>query len=233
MSDSELLYQTLYYLSHELRKPLRAIHGFSQVIIEDYHELYNIDKEFKRYLDIICNSSINAGEMIDGIMTGLLGKTGKLNKDKSIVPESITLIIEKIVNGFTDTPKVLFKVLGFTQLVVNSPTEITIVLNNLIRNSIEAMPNGGEITIELGFDAENDFYNIFVADNGMGIDSKLITHILNELFVSSRKKDGLGLGLWIAKSCMTGIGGDLVLVRSDKTGTVFKVSIPKNKVVSK
>jgi len=97
------------------------------------------------------------------------------------------------------------------------------VLINLIANSLEAMPSGGEIVIRVWESREAGW--IEVSDTGPGVPAAIRANLFQP-FVTSGKKDGLGLGLALARQTMLEHGGDLELTESDG-GARFWMRLPR------
>lgn len=97
------------------------------------------------------------------------------------------------------------------------------VLINLARNAIQAMAQGGEITVAARWGDTGVI--IEFGDNGPGLPDKARRHLF-EPFTGSTRAGGTGLGLAIAKELVVAHGGDLTLLRSDPGGTVFRIELP-------
>ncbi len=104
--------------------------------------------------------------------------------------------------------------------------QIQQVLLNLIFNSTEAMPGGGQLTIAVGEQMRGaaPFATIDVADTGNGVPAELAPRIFDS-FLSGRP-GGTGLGLAIAKRILEGHHGDIALVSTSAAGTVMRISLP-------
>jgi signal transduction histidine kinase len=100
------------------------------------------------------------------------------------------------------------------------------VLLNLIINSMQAMPEGGEIALRLTTDARDPGGHAIleVTDTGSGIPDAIRERIFDS-FLTGRT-DGTGLGLAIAKRVLLGHNGDIELMSSSHAGTTLRVSLP-------
>jgi protein-histidine pros-kinase len=106
------------------------------------------------------------------------------------------------------------------------PSELRQVFTNLISNSIDAMPQGGVVTIDVIAD-EQDVKIIF-SDTGSGIAPEKLEEIF-EPFVTTKGEKGLGIGLWISRNIVEKMGGS-IQVRSSTAeaghGTNFTICLP-------
>jgi PAS domain S-box-containing protein len=110
--------------------------------------------------------------------------------------------------------------------------EIRQVLNNLIRNAIDAMPTGGRLSVRLrpGCDGQmRHGVRITIADSGEGISPQIMAHLF-EPFHTTKDVTGTGLGLWVSKGIVDKHDGT-VTVRTRRAegglcGTVFSIWLP-------
>ena len=100
------------------------------------------------------------------------------------------------------------------------------VLLNLLINSMQAMPEGGEITIKLASETRGlaTVAVLDVEDTGSGIPDAVRDRIFDS-FLTGRP-DGTGLGLAIAKRVLQGHHGDICLVSSSPAGTTMRITLP-------
>jgi signal transduction histidine kinase len=136
--------------------------------------------------------------------------------------------------------RMLLKNIGMEWRIRNSPRvlclegEIRQVLNNLVRNALDAMSPGGNLIIRVGpacdWMRHHPGVRVTVADTGEGIRSEM-TGRLFELFQTTKELTGTGLGLWVSKGIVEKHGGT-IRVRSRRAspdragGTVFAVWLP-------
>jgi signal transduction histidine kinase len=109
------------------------------------------------------------------------------------------------------------------------PDQLHRILVNLLRNAREAIDGvderggRGRVVAELRREASNDVLRL--TDDGPGLPERARTHLF-EPFAGSARRGGTGLGLTIARELAQGHGGDLTLVDTSPTGTVFDLSLP-------
>lgn len=92
-------------------------------------------------------------------------------------------------------------------------------------NALEAMPNGGDLT--LATESGGDDVVISVADSGAGIPAEQIAHVFEPFFTRRSSGSGTGLGLYIARSIVELHQGRIDLTSQQGKGTVFKVVLPR------
>ena len=109
-------------------------------------------------------------------------------------------------------------------LTVNADREqVFRILTNLGRNAVDAMPDGGDITVRC--ENGDGRVSITMTDTGPGLPEKAREHLF-EAFTGSVRKGGTGLGLAIAHELASGHGGDLTLVSSGGEGASFRLDLP-------
>ena len=108
------------------------------------------------------------------------------------------------------------------------PEQMYRVLSNLVRNARQAIlakGAGGEVTVRVS--ETDEAWLIAVEDTGPGLPAKAREHLFTP-FAGNARKGGSGLGLAIASELVRGHGGRLELTRTDATGTVFTILLPKS-----
>jgi signal transduction histidine kinase len=96
---------------------------------------------------------------------------------------------------------------------------------NLIRNAIQAMPDGGTITISTVH--EGQWVIIETADTGVGISDDDMDKLFDAFF--SSKSTGSGLGLTVSAQIINNHGGTIEVQKREPKGTIFKIKLPVNK----
>lgn len=110
-------------------------------------------------------------------------------------------------------------------IVMGSPQEIQQVILNLVVNSIEAMPNGGVLTVSTSVDAES--VRLQVCDTGVGIPAEHLPQIFEPFFSFKPGESGTGLGLYLSKNIMELHNGGITAESEKGKGACFTLMFPR------
>ena len=191
----------LAIVSHELRSPLVPILGWSQLLKRSLDNPQTLAKG----LDVIERNARIQTQLIDDLLDVSRSVAGKLSLKTQ--PLSFQEIVSNVVDGYRlaashQNISILYASPGKLPLVMGDPLRLQQVVSNIMSNAIKFSHPGGEINISLKLEGTNLVLKI--ADNGIGIDPSFLAHLFErfrqEESVSTRKHDGLGLGLSIVKS---------------------------------
>ena len=216
-----------YSVSHDLRAPLRAIEGFSRIIMEDYS--CKLDDEGIRLINVIRRNT----KKMDGLVTDLLelSRTGRL--EMRIVRVDMTSMAKSIYQEIA-SPDVVntfkFSVAELPGAFADS-TLIRQVWINLISNSIKfTLPKENRIIEIKGYKKKNQ--NIyFVKDSGVGFNPAYI----NKIFVifqrlhKAEEFEGTGVGLAIVQRIIHRHNGEVWAEGEVNQGATFYFSLPNYK----
>jgi protein-histidine pros-kinase len=111
--------------------------------------------------------------------------------------------------------------------MIGLPGELRQVFTNLIGNAVDALGDGGHLTLTIS--AANGGFRVCVADDGPGIPSENLEKIF-EPFFSTKGEKGTGVGLWVTRSIVEDMGGRIEVstsTRPGSTGTSFTVTLPR------
>lgn len=194
-----------YSVSHDLRVPLRAIDGFSRIVIEDYED--QLDDEGKRLLNVIRENTKKMGQLIDDIL--LLSRAGR--QEMRISP----LDMESLVKNIFEEQKTSIGDRDVQLEIKHFPpaygdrTLINQVLTNLISNSIKFTRIREQAVIEVGAKKGKNENVYYVKDNGAGFDMKYINKLfgLFQRLHGTDEFEGTGVGLSIVQRIIRRHGG--------------------------
>ncbi len=125
-------------------------------------------------------------------------------------------------NGLPKNIKVSAKV--ETETVVTDCTFINRIMYNLVNNAVQAMPNGGKLTIHSFKDA-NDVV-ISIMDTGVGIPEAVKAKLFTPMFTTKSK--GQGFGLAVVKRMTEALGGTVTFESQEGKGTTFTIRLPQS-----
>ena len=219
-----------YSVSHDLRSPLRAISGFSKILIEEYSE--DLKPEMKRLLVDIISNSLNMNQLIDDLLEfSRLGRK-KIRK----VSINMTNLFQEIFDELKvlENKRVVILKLKNLHAGFGDYSLIKQVIKNLLSNAIKytSKKTKAVITID-SLEKENEvIYS--VSDNGVGFDMKYVEKIfvVFQRLHSKNEFEGTGVGLAIAKNIITRHGGKIWVESRINEGTKFYFSLEKNEVLN-
>ncbi len=194
-----------YSVSHDLRVPLRAIDGFSRIIMEDYED--KLDDEGKRLLNIIRENTKKMGQLIDDIL--LLSRASR--QEMRISPIDMESLVVNVFEELKPSIKDRDIQLEIKPLppAYGDRTLLYQVFSNLISNSIKFTRFKEKAIIELGIEEGKDENTYYVRDNGAGFDMKYINKLfgLFQRLHGSDEFEGTGVGLSIVQRIIRRHGG--------------------------
>lgn len=215
-----------YSVSHDLRAPLRSVHSYTNILLEDYEN--SLDDEGKRFCRTISSSAIKMGNLIDDLLN--FSRIGRNNLNSCIIDmrvlaktafselisqneiQQYNIKIDKLHNGFGD------------------PSLIQIVWNNLISNSIKYSSKKYVPEISIGSSKNKEMITYFIKDNGAGFDMRY-THKLFGVFQrlhTEEEFEGNGIGLAIVKRIISKHGGEVRAEGEVGKGATIYFTLPSS-----
>ena len=202
---------------HDLRNPLAAIYGGAEIMVDSDIA----PPQLKRLAGNIYRASRRIQELLQDLVNVGRGKTdgAEICRLREVAAAACDSLAQT-----ADVQRVQFR-LDIPESI-ELPLErarVERVFINLIGNALEAMPNGGEIRIDAAVDS--DAVTVQVSDTGPGISPDIRDHLFQP-FVSSGKKNGLGLGLALSRQTILDHGGDMWAESSLGQGARFHFRLP-------
>lgn len=215
-------------VSHELRTPLTSIRGFAQTMLSSWDALDDNSK--KKFIQIIEQQANRLINLVENMLS-----VNKLQsfKDKFVYKSAnANALIEPILqiikhqypnhNFESDfnakIPQILIDVDKFQQ-----------IMTNLIENAAKYSNEGTKIIVKTDFSYSPDYISIKVIDEGIGIKEedfdKIFTQFSRLDNPLTRKVQGSGLGLYITKTLVKKMNGEIT-VKSSENGSIFEIFLP-------
>lgn len=216
-------------IAHEIRNPLGSIELFASLLKKDLEG----DPEKENLVQHIRAGVQNMDRIISTLL--LFAKSAQPSRQQCDINLLLTECLEGINNiRIPENIKVIRKS-GQGTLLANGDRELLRqVFPNLINNAIQAMPDGGNLSLitekstvssspENG-SATRQYISVTIADNGIGMSSDNLAKIFNPFFTTKDK--GTGLGLAISHNIIKAHQGTIDAVSEEGKGTSFTVKIP-------
>jgi PAS domain S-box-containing protein len=219
-----------YSVSHDLRTPLRAIDGFSKILLDGYAD--KMDEEGRRLLRVVRDNTGRMGQLIDDMLK--FSRTGRVELSFAAVD------MDRLVHGVVD------------ELCANdacAPLQLEIaplppahgdsamlrqVFMNLLANAIKFSRGRESPRIDVGAEKNGDGTVYHVKDNGVGFDMRFADKLFGvfQRLHSVSEFEGTGIGLAIVKRIVTRHGGRVWAEGKPGEGATFYFSVPNTAVTA-
>jgi len=219
-----------YSVSHDLRAPLRAINGFTQILVEDYQE--KLDEEARDVLSVIIDNSKKMGLLIDNLLEfSRIGKQG-ISVMNVGMKELADSVVAELKQEYPNTEhQVNVKML---ENIKGDKNMLKQVLINLISNALKYSGKKKEAMIEIGSYKKDNHYIYYIKDNGVGFDMLYYDKLFGvfQRLHSTDEFEGTGVGLAIVQRIITKHGGKVWAEGKVNEGACFYFSLPIFKSIS-
>ena len=203
-------------ISHELANALGAIAGWAAIAKEGQR----VDEA----LDLIERSASDAWSTARTMLGEVSGQRHGAETDHIIDLSHFTEQAARLLVPLSLKKQVAIETAVKPGLLIKGDrSSAWAIVWNLASNAIEALPQGGRVTLQLT-DAEGPLC-LRVQDNGPGMSDEVRAHVFEPYF--STKDTGAGLGLALVKQAVQALGGSISLESSPERGTCFSVELPR------
>ena len=214
-----------YSVSHDLRAPLRAIVGFSRILVEEFSG--GIDPEAQRLLNIVRNGALRMGELIDNLLA--FSRIGRQplsysGIDMTALATSVTEDLKEPDSG--TEARVTIRPLPEAR---GDPALIRQVFVNLISNALKFSKRREIPAVEIGGCARQEKLLYYVKDNGVGFDMQYRNKLFGvfQRLHSDKEFEGTGVGLAIVKRIIDRHGGEVSAEATVGGGATFYFTLPR------
>jgi two-component system sensor kinase len=214
-----------YSVSHDMRAPVRAIDGFTRILIEEYSN--SLDDEGRRLLEIVRQNTEKMGELIDGLLA-----LSRLGREKVIFGDID--MNELAQTAFEEQKAAGAKQRNISFVVDTLPPAqgdkrlITQVFQNLLSNAIKFTRNVKVSRIEVGHQNSTGEDIYFVRDNGVGFDMDHAQKLFGtfQRLHGANEFEGSGIGLATVQRIIARHGGKVWADAKPNEGATFYFSLP-------
>ncbi len=217
-------------MSHEVRTPLNAIVGFSNLLAEEDTTL----DDRKEYVELINESNESLLRLVNDILDVSL-----IEANQVVLSNNDVNVNELLSHLFKTYQFVLEKKESSVHLILDCPkeqlhilsdrTRLRQIFTNLLDNAVKFTGSG---SITLGVKEQEHDLLFYVKDTGIGIEKKNHHLLFDRFFKVADKKDvlfrGTGMGLYLCKKITEMMGGNITVYSEPNKGADFQFTVPKN-----
>jgi two-component system, sporulation sensor kinase E len=205
-------------IAHEIRNPMTALKGFIQLLEG------SIKKDHSMYYDVITSELARIDSIINEFL--IIAKPQEIRFQEGDINQIIRETVD-LLNAQAVLYNVQFKTTydGQLPLIYCESNQLKKVFINIIKNAIEVMPEGGNITITTK-EINNQRILVSIGDEGIGIPKEKINKLGEPFFTT--KDQGTGLGLMVSYKIMDEHNGTIRVESEVGKGTVFHLTLPVN-----
>ena len=214
-------------IAHELNSPLQSSLNNSDYLLRKYSDTVEDSPILRDKLNNIKRDILRCGKIVHSLQN--YAHTSSHEYSVSDIGELVksTLLLTK--HQFKNYNNVYIK----TEIEDDMPPflcdqdHIMQTLINLLTNARDAMPEGGQITIQSNYSSDNGQFMLRVIDTGTGISEEDIKHIFTPFFTTKQVGKGTGLGLYIVHGYVQSRGGIIDVKSTIGKGTVITITYPE------
>jgi PAS domain S-box-containing protein len=213
------LEQFCYTIAHDLRAPLRTMHGFSSALLEDFSKSLNdTGRDYARRI-------VSAATRMDDQIRALLAY-GRLNSaEMPLVATDPGAMLEQLLHT-DECRQARIDVQQPLPKVRANPTALKQVLENLLGNALKFVRPGTTPEVRISAQRQGEWVRLSIEDNGIGIDPKYHQRIFRVFErVSGNSVPGTGIGLAIVQKGVERMGGRVGVDSTPGKGSRFWVDL--------
>jgi signal transduction histidine kinase len=224
--------QLLSNVSHELRTPLTAVHRFVTLLTDGLAG--ELEPQQREVLALALQHVDQLARMIQDLLDATRADAGKLEiEPRRVLVEEISAEVIRTLRSRADELGIALEAEISEDLpaVLADPARVRQILFNLLDNALKSTPKEGRVTIRARLrETEPGFACIAVSDTGRGIHPEAQVEIFQRLHqgqgASATSRQGLGLGLYIARELVTRQGGRIWVESQPGRGSTFSFTLP-------
>jgi len=210
-------------IAHELNNPLGVIIMYSNILLDETDE----NSEFYNDLRLIVDQSDRCKSIVSGLLN--FARKNQVKFDQINMGELIHKSLESVI--VKNNVELKIKNNLTNPMAYVDVEQMIQAISNLAKNGIEAMPDGGELTISLS--GSNEEVTIDVADTGKGIDKENLDKVFEPFFTTKEIGKGTGLGLATIYGIVKMHKGKIDVEsntdpQKGQTGTKFTINLPRH-----
>lgn len=213
----EKLRESLFKITHEIKNPIAVCKG--------YLDMFDINKieHSRKYIPILKDEIARVLILLEDFLS-----INKIKIEKDIM--DINLLLESVYHNFQPiledrNIKTTFDIGDDEVFIMGDYNRLSQVLINMIKNSIEAIPEQKDGEIKVTLENNNHNLKITIEDNGVGMKTEELSKIKQPFFTTKQK--GTGLGIYLSNEIIKEHNGSIKYTSKEGTGTTVTLVLPK------
>ncbi len=213
-------------VAHEINNPLTSVLGYTTHLLKTL----DMPEEPRKVLGVMEQETLRVRKIIRNLLDFARQRPSWMRPADVLQPLRETLAL---VQGVAESSAVQIREEfdGMPILVTMDPNEIKQVFINIVNNALQAMPQGGELTIRANVDRQGEAVIEF-SDTGVGIPGEDVKKIFEPFFSTKGEGRGTGLGLSISERIIHNHSGRIEVESAAGQGTTFRVFLPRVQAAS-
>jgi PAS domain S-box-containing protein len=208
-------------IAHEINNPLGGIMGYAEVIMDEENP-----EQVKQYAKEIVKYTERASDIVNW-----LSRYSRGAKDSDVMDVDLNEILNESLEALKRARNMGdVSIIGDYRkipTIKGNRSELQQIFVNLLNNAIDALSDGGSVTLTTT--ADNGLISVRISDNGKGIPKDQITRIFEPFFTTKRVGEGTGLGLYVTSMIVKKHYGQIDVESEVGKGTSFTLKFPKGK----
>jgi PAS domain S-box-containing protein len=215
---------------HEINNPIAGIHTLAKLMLrtidEGQLEAEELE-EFRRYLELVAHESSRCGQIVSNLLSF------SRQKEMERRPVEINEIIRSVILLCQHRMQ-LQNIVIHEELDPKLPeiygdyNQIQQCIMNVIFNAMEAMPDGGKLTVSTSHKRKNRMIHIEISDTGCGIPDENLSIIFEPFFSTKEESQGVGLGLSVVYGIIREHHGNIYVKSELGKGSTFTIRFPES-----
>jgi two-component system NtrC family sensor kinase len=208
-------------VAHQLNNPLSNIFSSCQILHE---EIEYADVSYKRELMLQIEKEVERAKTM--VNSFLEFSRKKEFKSKPMPVKGLVEDTIRLVQGDIPTKVEIRVDVPDSSWIIADKQRMEQAVLNIIKNALDAMPDGGMITISSKEDFDNKLIEIRIRDTGIGIEPETSGKIFDPFFTTKEEGKGSGLGLFVAREIVAEHDGSIKVESAEGDGTTFIIKLP-------
>lgn len=215
----------LYAVSHDLSAPLRAIDGFSTLILKK--QAGNFDESTLQHFKYVLKGTDDAKAILEGLLIYSRLNTQKLPFETCDLNETMKDVMKSLRDTISEKNATV--TIDTLPSLNGDARQLSQLFYQILKNALLYHPEGGDVQVSISAKEEQSHWLFSISDNGIGIGERAQTTIFKALSRAASHRDysGVGMGLAIAKKIVLRHGGGIWVESQVGQGSTFHFNILK------